>query len=195
MTVIVIKEGKRKLIMEAAIQVFSEKGYHNSKMEEIAVQAGIGKGTIYEYFPSKLQLLQDIMEQSFQLYDHSFQVGLNSGATLEETIRALVEGHLRFCLENIDLTRIIFLETKVIDEELRIWAAQKRQQKARFLEDLLTEAARRGEIRDRDPRVLTVVIGSIMSSLWVPLVTGDSIIDAAETARLVTDIIMNGIKK
>ena len=38
--------------------VFAQKGFHRSKMEEVAVAAGIGKGTIYEYFESKHQLLQ-----------------------------------------------------------------------------------------------------------------------------------------
>ena len=45
-----VKKGKRELILEAAINVFSTKGYHNTRMEEIASQAGVGKGTIYEYF-------------------------------------------------------------------------------------------------------------------------------------------------
>lgn len=195
MNLTVIKEGKRTLIMEAAVQVFSRKGYHNSKMEEIAVEAGIGKGTIYEYFPGKLQLLQEIMEESFRLYDHSFKAGIANGASLQETIQALVEGHLRFCQENRDLTRIIFLETNGIDEELRNWAFQKRQQKERFLQKLFAEADHRGEIKAVDPRILTVIIGGIMSSLWVNVVAGGWNIDAADTARQVTEILMNGIKR
>ncbi|MEN6392180.1 MAG: helix-turn-helix domain-containing protein, partial [Syntrophomonas sp.] len=60
-------KGKRELIIEAAIKVFSQKGYHNTRMEEIAQAAGIGKGTIYEYFESKLQLFQSMMEDSLQV--------------------------------------------------------------------------------------------------------------------------------
>lgn len=122
------KESKRDLIMDAAIQVFSRKGYHHSKMEEIAVEAGIGKGTIYEYFPGKLQLLQEIMEQSYRLYDHSLG-SIMAGGTLEDKLDAMIRGHLQFCQDNKDLTRILFLDTGVIDEELRQWAWKKRRRR------------------------------------------------------------------
>ena len=58
MPIVVDKERKRAEILEAAMTVFAQKGFHRSKMEEVAVAAGIGKGTIYEYFESKHQLLQ-----------------------------------------------------------------------------------------------------------------------------------------
>ena len=58
MPIIVHKERKRAEILEAAMTVFARKGFHRSKMEEVAVAAKIGKGTIYEYFESKQQLLQ-----------------------------------------------------------------------------------------------------------------------------------------
>ncbi len=58
MPIIVDKERKRSEILEAAMTVFARKSFHRSKMEEVAAAAGIGKGTIYEYFDSKHQLLQ-----------------------------------------------------------------------------------------------------------------------------------------
>lgn len=58
MPIVVDKERKRSEILEAAMTVFARKSFHRSKMEEVAAAAGIGKGTIYEYFDSKHQLLQ-----------------------------------------------------------------------------------------------------------------------------------------
>ena len=58
MPIVVDKERKRSEILEAAMLVFARKGFHRSKMEEVAAAAKIGKGTIYEYFDSKHQLLQ-----------------------------------------------------------------------------------------------------------------------------------------
>lgn len=188
------RENKRDLIMEAAIQVFSQKGYHQSKMEEIAAEAGIGKGTIYEYFPSKLHLLQEIMEQSFHLYDHSLLPETRSGLSLEEKIEFLVKGHLNFCLDNKDLTRIIFLDTDVIDEDLRKWAWQKRVEKEQRLQQLFADAVQRGEIKAVDPRLLTVVLGGILMSFWAPIVMEDWQAPAAAVAHQVTDILMRGIE-
>ena len=53
---------KRKRIMQAAIEVFSEKGFFNSKVSEIARVAGVADGTIYIYFKNKDDLLISIFE-------------------------------------------------------------------------------------------------------------------------------------
>ena len=66
---VIDKESKRLEILMAAMQVFARKGVTNSKMAEIAEAAGIGKGTIYEYFASK----EDIFGLAFQYFFHDVQ--------------------------------------------------------------------------------------------------------------------------
>ncbi|MEE9539180.1 MAG: TetR/AcrR family transcriptional regulator [candidate division NC10 bacterium] len=63
MPIIVDKARKRREILEAAMRVFSREGYHRAKMEAVAEEAGIGKGTVYEYFKSKTDLF-------LALHDH-----------------------------------------------------------------------------------------------------------------------------
>ena len=55
------KKEKRILILEAAKELFEEKGYHEAKISEIAIVAGIGKGTVYEYFESKQSLFEEMI--------------------------------------------------------------------------------------------------------------------------------------
>ncbi|NOX37108.1 MAG: TetR/AcrR family transcriptional regulator [Calditrichaeota bacterium] len=59
---IVDKDAKRKEILRAAMRVFAEKGVTETKMADVARAAGIGKGTIYEYFQSREQLFQSAFE-------------------------------------------------------------------------------------------------------------------------------------
>lgn len=47
------KEAKRKYIFDVALELFNEKGFDHTTMDDIAALAGIGKGTIYEYYKSK----------------------------------------------------------------------------------------------------------------------------------------------
>jgi TetR/AcrR family fatty acid metabolism transcriptional regulator len=54
--IIVDKDRKRREILQAAMRVFARDGYHRAKMEAVAEEAGIGKGTVYEYFKSKTDL-------------------------------------------------------------------------------------------------------------------------------------------
>lgn len=62
---IVDKAAKRQEILEAAIAVFVEKGYHAAKMADIAAAAGMGKGTLYEYFATKEALPKEIFNLFF----------------------------------------------------------------------------------------------------------------------------------
>lgn len=58
-----IREEKKELIAEAALRLFSEKGYHSATISEIAQQANISKGLIYNYFESKEQILVHILDE------------------------------------------------------------------------------------------------------------------------------------
>ena len=59
------RENRRSEILKAACKEFSENGYDSTKMEQIAKRVGIGKSTIYEYFPSKNELLKASCEWIF----------------------------------------------------------------------------------------------------------------------------------
>ncbi len=189
------KESKKDLIIDAGIRVFSRKGYHHTKMEEIAIEAGIGKGTIYEYFSSKLQLLQEIMARSFHLYEQTMGAGKNNTICIKDRIKLLVEGHFKFCQDNKELTRILFWDTEIMDKEIRDWACQKRAEKEKRLQDFFQAGIERGEIRALDAKLLTIMISGILGSIWVPVVIEGWDIDAALAAESVTDILMNGIGK
>ena len=63
MAIIVDKERKRREILEAALRVFARDGYHRARVEAVADEARIGKGTVYEYFRSKSDLF-------LALHDH-----------------------------------------------------------------------------------------------------------------------------
>ncbi len=54
-----VENQKRKDILVAARALFKKKGFHNTKMEEIAFNAGVGKGTLYEYFTSKQEIFDE----------------------------------------------------------------------------------------------------------------------------------------
>lgn len=56
-----IREEKKKLIMQAALELFANEGYHNTSISKIAQKAGISKGLIYNYFKSKEDLLASII--------------------------------------------------------------------------------------------------------------------------------------
>jgi AcrR family transcriptional regulator len=67
-----LKEKQRQeradLILQAAQAVFTEKGYHDTSMDEIAARVGVAKGTVYLYFPSKQDLVFALFERELEVF-------------------------------------------------------------------------------------------------------------------------------
>ena len=80
------RERKAEEIIKAAVRVFSEYGFDSAKMEYIAREAGIGKGTIYEYFTSKDQLFEKIIIYSIEQFSQGLRERLEAETNVEETL-------------------------------------------------------------------------------------------------------------
>lgn len=187
------KLGKREVILNAAIKVFSTKGYHSTRMEEIAIVAEVGKGTIYEYFSSKLHLFQEMMEESLRVYFQELNSLRVENIPFHDRILSLLAGHIQFCKEHKELTRIVFWDTEIIDEELKEWSYHMRKEKEEQMTAIIRQAIDKGEIKQINPRILTLMIGGILGSLWAPITLDDWDVDADELAREIKEMIMNGI--
>lgn len=100
MAIFVDKDRKRREILEAALRVFAREGYHRAKMEAVAAEAGIGKGTVYEYFRSKPELflaLHDHMLGALKAFYARELAGLREpAALLEGFIRAAFRTYREF---------------------------------------------------------------------------------------------------
>ena len=91
-----LKEKQRKereeLILQAAEEVFEEKGYYETSMDEIAARVGIAKGTIYTHFPGKEELVIEIFNRNMQ----TFLDGIEAISITEQTPREKLEAILEF---------------------------------------------------------------------------------------------------
>lgn len=186
------KGAKYNQIIEAAVRVFSKKGYHNTKMEEIAVAAQIGKGTIYEYFDSKLHLFQEMLEKSINMYYESLRVNRDH-LSVTDRIQIIMGSHIRFLQEQKELTRLVFWDIDIFDEDLKKWGQAIHRNKEKRLKKLIVEGIERGEFRNIDPTLATLAIMGILGSLWAPITLEEWDVDPADLARKVTDIVLHGI--
>ncbi|MES2624620.1 MAG: TetR/AcrR family transcriptional regulator [Pseudomonadota bacterium] len=87
------KEARRVAIIEAALEEFTSQGFTATKLEDVAVRAGIGKGTIYLYFNSKEELFEEVVRRTL-LPEH--RLPDNFVADYEGTTEELLTNHFRF---------------------------------------------------------------------------------------------------
>ena len=84
------KTKKRDQIIEAAAQVFAQKGYSGAVVADIAVQADIGKGTVYEYFSSKEDLFFAVFEWFQKKTEKAATVGISAlGGSAADRLKVL----------------------------------------------------------------------------------------------------------
>ncbi|MGI6488853.1 MAG: TetR/AcrR family transcriptional regulator [Syntrophomonadaceae bacterium] len=188
------KQERRDNILEAAALVFSEKGYHQARVEEIAVQAGIGKGTVYEYFASKLELFQEMFGTLLgRWFEELYGTEVWEGPVVEQLRRILVV-HLEFINRNARLARVTFVDSYGVDQELDQWMYEQRQEKVERMEQFFCEGIQRGEFRDDlDAALLAQIFTGALASVVVPVVMEEIEIDAAATANRVLEVLMHGI--
>src|SRR5580692_1194158 len=82
---------KRERILEAAVRVFAKKGFHATRVSEVAKAAGVADGTIYLYFKSKDQLLVSLFEDRVERLLRFLQTELPKIASASEKLRRIIE--------------------------------------------------------------------------------------------------------
>lgn len=103
-------------IIGAAIEIFSEKGFHGTTTSEIAKLAGVAEGTIFRYYKTKKDLLLAIpaclAEASFPqiLLEDINEIFENKPETLEDFLRVIILNRRDFAIENMAILKVIFQE-------------------------------------------------------------------------------------
>jgi len=130
------RETRREEILRAAQDLFHQRGYANTSLDDIARAVGIKREGLYYYFPNRTQILIEIIKPlGLQLRDRVKEI-LNSAGSPQEKIRQTVENHLmrfenRFAESKITLRDDYFSENELVlaemgpiwDEYERLWIA------------------------------------------------------------------------
>lgn len=194
------RSGKREVIIQAALEVFSAQGFHRSHMKEIAERAGIGKGTVYEYFSSKMDLFKAVLRESFDFYYMLTKEG-EEDASIETRLYHLFLSHANFCCQH-KLGGFLFREQQSMGEEFEAWFHELTRQRLEKVKLVLRAAIEAGEIRPVDMDVLNGVILGITAGMMIPIAVplhsgrGETQAEVAErVARGALDVLLHGIKR
>ncbi len=101
---------KRRLILDAAVRVFAGKGYHTSRVADIAEEAGIAHGLLYHYFSSKEEVLETVFRENWSQLIEAFARIEASDATPLEQLAGIAKVLLRSWRDQPDLVRVMVRE-------------------------------------------------------------------------------------
>lgn len=139
---------RREQILQAALEVFSERGYHKAKIEEIAQRAGIGKGTVYEYFSSKEQLFQAILQEGVSYFTEMLALNLKNEQTIRGKLTIFVQKNIEMFVHHRPLAKIAIMETAISGDEFRQWLIEMHNQRIKLIEEIISEGVKLGKVKN-----------------------------------------------
>lgn len=181
---------RRQQIIEGAVKVFIEKGFHRTTTKEIAEAAEVSEGTIYNYFQSKDDLLMGIVNQLAEIDPREALMD----QALEIDLRTFLREH--FVARMLELGDQYNLFLAVLPEILNTPALRERyyhellERANHMFEGHLEKRVARGEIAVEDIPMVTRMFVAILYGLQVQMILGDPLVQAAwqDPAQLVTQI-------
>jgi AcrR family transcriptional regulator len=162
-------EDKRRQLLDAAVRVFARKGFHSSRVGDIAEEAGVAHGLLYHYFKSKDQVLEAVFHENWSILVARIESVEETDEPAADQIRHIAAIVLRTWLHLPDVVRVVIQEfgrspelgERIGELTLPIDALQR----------VIVRGIERGEFRkDIDPAfAATVVYGSIdeLLTAWV----------------------------
>ena len=192
------KEARPGELVEAALDLFVEKGFAATRSEEVAARAGVSKGTLFLYFPSKEELLKAVISENlvgrFAQWNEQF-----------ESFEGSTPDMLRFCMriwwESVGSTKVAGI-TKLMLSEGRNFPDLAAFYQKEFVEpahELLRKILRRGIDRgefapvDVNLAIYTVLAPMVFLMIWQYSACVEDGFDPEKYLELQTETLLNGL--
>ena len=192
-------QSTRDIILRAAKEVFAEKGYFSTTVDDVAERAGVAKGSIYTYFNSKYKLFVTALLQDFEKIVRRIEEKVGGIDRIEERILRGVDIYLDYFEENLFFFKSLFLERRVLIKESQeeaedgFWKLYQR-----FIDQLASAfqiGIDKGEIRPLNPRVLAIgLIGGIDRILFSCLRKEEKT-SPKENVKIFLEAFFEGVKR
>jgi TetR/AcrR family fatty acid metabolism transcriptional regulator len=180
---------KPQQIIDAAIRVFARTGYYNSRVSDIAREAGIASGTIYLYFKTKDEILVTLFREKMAEWVASVRREIAAERDPLAKIRKIVALHFKVLEENPELAEVVQVELRQGQKFFRGASAHEVSAYFDVIHDVLEEGAAAGLIRrDLPLKVATrMLFGAMdqMATSWVLGKRGSRLTEATEPVATV----------
>jgi TetR/AcrR family transcriptional regulator len=167
---------RRNQVLECAERVFSEKGFHQATMQEIAAEAEYATGTLYTLFENKDAIFAAVVRRRMSEIDAHVRAAVEAGASARERIERFVRAFFEFFEAKKHLVQIYVNVTGGllwnVKAELGEEVGERHLGLLALLEGIFRGGRRRGEVRsDLEPRVMAVSLVGIMVAVVTDWIT------------------------
>jgi TetR/AcrR family fatty acid metabolism transcriptional regulator len=185
---------KPQQIIDAAVRVFARNGYYNSKVSDIAREAGIASGTIYLYFKTKDEILVTLFREKMAGFVSHVGETIATEPDAVARLRRLVELHFEILESDPDLADVVQVELRQGNKFFRGASAAEVGAYFSLIMSVLEEGVKSGVFRKGLPiKVAAKMLFGAMDQMATSWVLGKRAYRLTETAGAVADLFLRGI--
>ncbi len=184
----------RRRLLEAAAAEFAAKGLDGARVDDISLAAGLGKGTIYNYFESKHEVFREVVLAWFTRITETLEP-VPEDAPIRDQLLSILRADMQVSRDIEDFARVMYREALRPDRDEAAALLPAVDPSDEAIEAVIGRGQEAGEIRtDRSAAELTRVIRSLVSGLifeyWLP----GSKLSLDDIPELVVDLYLNGVR-
>src|SRR6266481_1528995 len=185
---------KPQQIIDAAIRVFARTGYYNSRVSDIAREAGIASGTIYLYFRTKDEILVTLFREKMAQWVALVRREIATERGAEAKIRKLVALHFAVLEGDPDLAEVVQVELRQGHKFFRGASAHEVSAYFALIGGVLEEGIASGQVRgDLPVKLATKMLFGAMDQVATSWVLGKRSYRLGEAAEAVATIFLKGV--
>jgi AcrR family transcriptional regulator len=150
----------RDEILDAAAQIFSQKGFHATSMQDIAQAVKLQKASLYYHISSKQEILVDVLDRALDLLIDNMEEVMDLPLPPDEMLRQALRVYLTTILEHRDLASVLLLEHRSLEPELHQRHIPRRDRFEGLWRDLINQGIEQGFFNcDDTPMTVRALLG------------------------------------
>lgn len=182
----------REDILDAAAQVFRQKGFHGASMSDIAEVVNLQKGSLYHHVSSKQEILLALLNRALGLLLDRISAISIQDLPADEKLRRMIREYLLILTENTDLSAVLLFEHRSLDRRQHARHVPNRDQFESLWKDVIAEGIKAKLFRCDDPALITRALLGIMN--WtITWYHPDGALTVEQIADQYSDLLLNGL--
>lgn len=161
-------EKRRRQIIDAAVELFIENGFHKTTTRQIASAAGFSIGSLYEYVKSKEDILYLVCDAIHQEMIHSVTEALSQATEAKNALAAAVREYFLVCHRMSDHILLIYQETQSLPQNWRKKVLENEVMITGLFVDILARLIASGDLPDMDEHTIELAAHNItvLGHMW-----------------------------
>lgn len=184
----------REDILEAAAQVFRQKGFHGASMNDIAEAVHLQKASLYHHVSSKQEILLELLDQALKILLERISAITSQDLSADQKLRRMISEYLQILDENLDLATVLLFEHRALERRQHARHVPNRDRFELLWRNVLTQGVDEGIFRCDDvPLTARAILGLLNWTITWYRSDGEKTIQ--QIADDYASLLLNGLLK